>query len=189
MKTNSNEKLPEFQYLGNSLRINFNEQIKETQTDEDVFISFDYDTAVVSKSSSLDERIEVIVSVKYPTYGAELAAKNGSVEEIYNHSYHVALAKYLAKKSLGFDVGEFDFVPSKISPRQAKEVLIRKGLFDQVESSIEAVTDTVEKAILLNYWQTATDFERNNPVLIQLSESLGMSSTDVDDMFKAGALL
>jgi hypothetical protein len=62
---------------------------------------YNYTTACIDKASSRDEIIEAIVATKYPTYGAELAAINGTTTELQEHRDYVTLAKALADEYLG----------------------------------------------------------------------------------------
>ena len=190
MNTQANEKQPEFQFLGDKLRINFDEVV-ETKTDEEgnEITTYKYLTACVNKSSTLNERIEAIIHTKYPTYGAELAARNGTVLEAFEYNKHVSLAKYLAKKSLGFDVGVFDYVPKSISLRQAKQQLMIDGLYDSVELAINNITDPVEKRIVENYWHNAQIFERDSDILVNLSLALSLDESKIDELFYNAAQL
>lgn len=170
-----------FEHLGNTLRINFDEKFVEK---EDTTY-YQYKTAVVSKSASLAERIEAIVATEYPTYGAELAAKNGSVAEVYKHNETVARAKWLAKKSLGLVDGDFTFVPSSITPRQAKLQLIMLGKLDSVIPAIDALPEP-DRSVAVVEWESATSFDRDSKFISQFSE---MFEIDADNFFIEAAKL
>lgn len=188
METVSREQLPKFQASGLSLRINFNEElVQNTPEDGEAYTSYKYLTAVVNKTASYKERVEAVIQTKYATYGAELAAKNGTVLEVFEYNKHVALAKHLAKESLGQDVGVFSYVPKSITVRQARQQLIVMGLIAQVESIIESTIDVAQKAVLRNYWEYSQVFERNSPVLVQLGQGLGLTEAELDDLFYQAA--
>lgn len=74
-------------------------------------------------------------------------------------------------------------IPQVISLRQAREILIKRGLFEQVHSYIESIEDPTQKAIIINYWEYSTVFERRNPTVLQMSEMLGLSSEQLDELF------
>ena len=181
METQSNNQLPEFEYLGNTLRINFNEKFVEKED----MTYYQYKTAVISKSASLDERIEAIIATEYPTYGAELAAKNGSAVEVYKHNETVAKAKWLARKSLGLVEGDFTFVPPSITPRQAKLQLALLGKLDSVKPIIDALPEP-ECNVAEVEWETATRFDRDSIFIKQFAELLEI---DADNFFIEAAKL
>ena len=82
----STQQLPKFQFRGNTLIIRCNGQtvIKQDENGDDV-TNYQYCTVKVPKSSTRHQRIEAIIKIKYPTYGAELAAmhKGGDETETY----------------------------------------------------------------------------------------------------------
>ena len=101
MKTQSNEKQPRFDYLADSIYINFNEQIKEVEDSGETQTIYEYETAIVKKNCDYKSRVESIVAVRYPTYGAELAAMRDTDKAI-EHNEFVMFAKDLAIESMGF---------------------------------------------------------------------------------------
>lgn len=74
-------------------------------------------------------------------------------------------------------------VPDRITLRQAREQLIIDGLFSSVETAIESIQDATQKAITRNYWEYSQDFTRDNPILIALATSLGLTDTQLDTLF------
>lgn len=75
MRTQSPVKLPTYQTMGRTLRINFNEQVVSSAgQDGESRTAYVYRTAVVDKLAARDSIIEAIIAATYPTYGAELAA-------------------------------------------------------------------------------------------------------------------
>lgn len=188
METVSREQLPKFQASGLNLRINFNEEVvQNTPENGEEYTSYRYMTAAVSKTASYKERVEAIIHAKYSTYGAELAAKNGAEGEVFEYNKHVALAKHLAKESLGQDVGVFSYIPKAITVRQARQQLIVMGLIGQVETVIESTVDAAQKAVLRNYWEYSQVFERSSPVLVQLGQGLGLTEGQIDKLFYEAA--
>lgn len=80
-------------------------------------------------------------------------------------------------------------VPQEISLRQARELMIRRGMFDSVEATINGIEDSVQQAIVRNYLEYATKFYRDNALLIQLGTALGMTSDDLDNFFIEASVL
>lgn len=58
-------------------------------------------------------------------------------------------------------------VPYTISARQAKLALLEAGLLEKIEEVIQ----TMDKETQIS-WEYATEFSRNNPLLLALAESL-----------------
>jgi hypothetical protein len=80
-------------------------------------------------------------------------------------------------------------VPKNISPRQAREIIIRIGLFNTVETYINNIEDETERLIARNYWEYSEVFERNHPVLLTLVSALGITDEQLDNMFKEASKL
>jgi len=96
MRVNSNDKLPEYQVIGPTLRIHWNyEEVPET---EDTPAGWSCDEAVVPKTASRSQIIEAIIATKYPTTGAELAAINNGDEDYEIYQAFRTVAKSLADR-------------------------------------------------------------------------------------------
>lgn len=103
MKTQANEKQPEFQFLGDNFRINFDEVIETKTGDNEITItSYNYTTACVAKSATYEEIVEAIVAINYPTYGSELSAIRKGGEFELAHTAWVDKAKLIAANALVF---------------------------------------------------------------------------------------
>ena len=68
-------------------------------------------------------------------------------------------------------------VPQAITPLQAKLQLLKLGLLDEVEALV--INDRTAQL----YWEYALVIERDNEVLLSMSERLGFTSEQLDDMF------
>lgn len=99
MRVNSRDKLPEYQILGNVLRIHF-DYIEVPET-EDRDAGWTCEEAVTSKFAGRAEIIEAIIKTKYPTYGSELAAISNGGDDALAHETMRSLAKVLADRYLG----------------------------------------------------------------------------------------
>ena len=75
-------------------------------------------------------------------------------------------------------------VPVQITALQARRAIAAAGLLDAVTAAINAADDSV-KAL----WYQSEYIERANPVLNAMATQIGMSSEQLDDLFRAGALL
>lgn len=76
-------------------------------------------------------------------------------------------------------------VPAMVSRLQAKQALLAADLLASVEAAILAGED----AALQLYWAEASHFHREHPALIAMTAALGMTSGQVDDLFRAAALI
>ena len=68
-------------------------------------------------------------------------------------------------------------VPQTITPLQSKLQLRELGLLDEVDTLV-----ATDRKVQL-YWEYALTIERNNEVLLSMSEQLGLTSEQLDDMF------
>lgn len=75
-------------------------------------------------------------------------------------------------------------VPSSVTPRQVRLLLLSQGLLTQVEAII-AQSDEATKIT----WQYASEFRRADPLLIALAQQLGLTSEQVDGFFVAASAL
>ena len=71
-------------------------------------------------------------------------------------------------------------VPSKVSMRQARLALLELDLLEIVKDAIEQGSDEVLKI----EWEYATEVDRNWDNLIALTTTLGLTSTEVDNLFR-----
>ena len=78
---------------------------------------------------------------------------------------------------------EFSRPIPNISLRQYRELLIRKGRFQEVTSIINSIEDETERLVVENYFNNSQEFERNHHMLGLITTALGMSEIEVDDFF------
>lgn len=70
-------------------------------------------------------------------------------------------------------------VPEAITAVQGRLALLQAGLLDAVESSISGTSREVQI-----FWEFATEWHRSHAVLNSLGQSLGLSGSQVDDLFR-----
>jgi hypothetical protein len=75
-------------------------------------------------------------------------------------------------------------VPSSVTPRQVRLLLLSQNLLAQVEAII-AASDEATKIT----WAYASEFRRNDPLLLALAGQLGLTSEQVDEFFIAAAAI
>jgi len=76
-------------------------------------------------------------------------------------------------------------VPQSLSPVQARLVMNRRGLREQVEALIQQSGNQDIK----DYWEYSMSIERNHPILLDLAAQLEITSEELDEMFIEGAIL
>lgn len=78
---------------------------------------------------------------------------------------------------------------TSVTPRQAKLALLSAGLLDDVEAAIDAIADPATKRAAQIEWEYAQEIKRDWPLLVQLATSMGMTESDLDELFTQAALL
>ncbi len=75
-------------------------------------------------------------------------------------------------------------VPLVISRMQAKLALHAEGLLDDVDAAVAAAPREVQI-----YWAEVSELHRDHAILNQMTEALGWTSEQVDDLFRAAAAI
>lgn len=87
----------------------------------------------------------------------------------------------------GYSLGVFSrarpAVPTEVTMRQARDVLIDMDLIDAVEAVIEAIEDPKAKRKARSAWDTSSTVQRGNGLLTQIAPILGLSDGELDDLF------
>ena len=69
-------------------------------------------------------------------------------------------------------------VPEQVSPRQIRQGLTAVGLRESVEYAISVSNQDTK-----DWYEYATVFERNNPLVIELANALNVTDRQVDDLW------
>jgi hypothetical protein len=80
-------------------------------------------------------------------------------------------------------------IPEEITPRQARQILFLNGFTDAQIVALFNQMASPQKELALIEWGYSTAFVRANPLINQMGAALGLTSTQVDQMFIAGAQL
>jgi hypothetical protein len=75
-------------------------------------------------------------------------------------------------------------VPASITPLQARRAVRAAGLLDAVNAWIATQPDDAQEA-----WEYCIEVRRDSPLIAGAQEGLGLTSEQVDDLFRAGAAL
>jgi len=79
-------------------------------------------------------------------------------------------------------------VPKSVTPRQARLALLQAGLLDAAESAIAAMDGDIGRAARID-WEFASEFRRDNPLLVGVQCALGISDEQVDSLFIAASTI
>jgi hypothetical protein len=75
-------------------------------------------------------------------------------------------------------------VPSSVTPRQVRLVLLAQGLLESVETLIASQDEATQIT-----WKYASEFRRDDPLLNQLAVNLNLTAEQLDEFFIAAASL
>ena len=71
-------------------------------------------------------------------------------------------------------------IPQSVTRFQARVALVQAGYFDTINTYIATLPQTDVKRLA---WEDAAEWERASPTLNLLANMLGLTDTDVDDLF------
>lgn len=78
-------------------------------------------------------------------------------------------------------------VPAEVTMRQARLALLQIGLLDDVAPMIEQIEDVAVRRAAQIEWEYSSAVKRNNPLINMLGGALGLSQSQIDDLFRAAA--
>lgn len=84
---------------------------------------------------------------------------------------------------------EPDPVPQSVSRAQGKAALIQAGLWSAVVAYVDAMTDPTEKALAEVALNDTTEWLRTSPFLNAAATALGLTETQLDDLFRTAATI
>lgn len=108
------------------------------------------------------------------TIETRIDAATGAVTVIDDRTPEQVAADALGAERAGMVVSRF----------QAKAALDAAGLLASAESAVTAAGGTALLA-----WNEAVEFRRNSPTIAGLAGALGLSDTDLDDLFRSAAMI
>lgn len=82
-----------------------------------------------------------------------------------------------------------DHVPQTVTARQAHSALRIAGKYDLVIAAIAAIQDPVQRGLMEDEFHKSQTFERQRPALLQLAAGIGLTSEEIDALFKLAATL
>jgi len=78
-------------------------------------------------------------------------------------------------------------VPAQVSRAQGKAVLIHLGLWQQALDFVAAIPDPTQKALAEVALHDTQHWQRNSPFLNQAADALGLTSEQMDDLFRTAS--
>lgn len=75
-----------------------------------------------------------------------------------------------------------------VTRRQALRALHDAGLLDDVEAAINGLPEPQKTQARID-WNSAQDFRRDFPLLVQLAGAIGLTSEQIDSLFVAAAAI
>ena len=80
-------------------------------------------------------------------------------------------------------------VPQSMTAWQARAILEMEGLLTQVESAIAGLDEGPVKIIIKSAWENNAEFKRSSLAIDGISKSIGLTSEQVDELFRKGAAI
>lgn len=82
-----------------------------------------------------------------------------------------------------------DLSASSVSMRQARLALLSVGLLDDVENAIDSIPDVTLRRAAQIEWEYATEVRKDSQLIQSLGPSLGLTKTQIDDLFHQASLI
>ena len=105
--------------------------------------------------------------------------ENGFIETLSLN----AIPEGSSYETIEFDDSPVIEVPQIVTPRQMRVALIMSGTsIASIEAMIAALPEP-DQSIVRTTWEYSTYFDRNNEILNSMAANLGLSQTEVDNLF------
>lgn len=107
-------------------------------------------------------------------------------ERITSPDGTVVLREYTAEEAAAWEAERLtaERAAMKVSRLQARVALLQAGLLPQVEAAVAAADPIIQMA-----WAEAIELRRYSPAILGLASALGLTDTQLDDLFRAAALV
>lgn len=128
--------------------------------------------------------------IQFGTVQYDLVIKNGEEQVIRTQTTfpedvtEAVMAEFALNLIAAYEASLIPPVPQQVTPRQIRQALTRAGLRDAVEYAVSQSSQDVK-----DWWEHSTVFERQNPQVIGMAAALGVSDSQVDDLWRLGDTL
>jgi hypothetical protein len=95
----------------------------------------------------------------------------------------VAYAAIQAQIAAEAEAKRLASIPQSVTRAQAKLALLQSGLLSQVQPAIDGIADATQRMAAQIEWDDRLTFERGNGALVNMATMLGMTPTQIDDLF------
>lgn len=79
-------------------------------------------------------------------------------------------------------------VPAEVTMRQARLALLAAGKLAAVEAAIDAMAEPTRTGARIE-WEYSNALQRDNALVAALGPALGLSTNDIDNLFRAAAAI
>jgi len=80
-------------------------------------------------------------------------------------------------------------VPEEVTPRQIRQALILSGVsLEQIEQALDTLSEPT-KSLAKTEWEYSIAFQRSRPLVAQVGQMLGWTSTQLDDLWRFASTL
>ena len=123
--------------------------------------------------------------IQFGTVQYDLVIKNGEEQAIRTQTTfpedvtEAVMAEFALNLIAAYEASLIPPVPQQVTPRQIRQALTRAGLRDAVEYAVSQSSQDVK-----DWWEYATAFERHNPQVVAMVATLGVSDSQVDDLWR-----
>lgn len=123
--------------------------------------------------------------IQFGTVQYDLVIKNGEEQVIRTQTTfpedvtEAVMAEFALNLIAAYEASLIPPVPQQVTPRQIRQALTRAGLRDAVEYAVSQSSQDVK-----DWWEYSTVFERQNPQVIGMAAALGVSDSQVDDLWR-----
>lgn len=128
----------------------------------------------------------VVTSAKFNQYGMIVAIIDGIektfADEMINPDRVLVSEWEAAGNTIEPYVAPPASIPQVVSRFQARAALHLAGLLPDVETAIAAADPLVQMA-----WADAQEFRRDSPTIVAMAGALGLSESEVDELFTSAA--
>lgn len=80
-------------------------------------------------------------------------------------------------------------VPESVTRRQAKQALLINGKLSLVQTAIDAIPDASQRSMIQIEWDDSQEFQRNRASVIAIGSAIGLTSSQLDELFVLAATL
>ena len=80
-------------------------------------------------------------------------------------------------------------IPETVTRRQAKQALAINGKLSLVQPAIDAIPDAAQRTLIQIEWDDSQEFQRNRASVIGIGTAIGLTSSELDDLFRQAVTL